>query len=340
MSLGCRAQNATPAATTSLKEDFRRLVFADRQPSPLNPKQVAESTVGDVRVERVRFTPEAGYDAVALIHRPKAAGRYPTVIFQHFLGGTKDYIVFLPFYNMLAQRGFLVAAIDGRFRGERQNGKSLDAAMVESLRTGKGHPFLLDTTYDITRLIDYLQTRPDVDPNRIGMTGFSEGGIITWMTTAVDDRIRVAVPIIGVTTFNEAIQVPEGAAGQARLKLFEPVLREHAKDLGEKEINQKVLRSAWEKLVPGMLSRFDAPNVMPLIAPRPLLILSHELDELFPVEGARKAHTAVQARYRELKAEDRLEHRVSPGLKHSAFSFPEVTGMIDWMERWLKAPAK
>ncbi len=79
---------------------------------------------------------------------------------------------------------------------------------------------------------------------------------------------------------------------------------------------------------------------MPLIAPRPMLIISHERDELFPVEGARKAYTAVQARYRELKAEDRVEHRVSPGLAHSAFSFPEVTGMIDWMERWLKAPAK
>jgi dienelactone hydrolase len=338
LSIGCRA--AAPAAGSTLRDDFRRLLLADRKPDGLNPKMLSQTDMGTVRVERVRFTTEAGPGgtAIAVIQRPKEDGKYPAVIVQHFMGGSKDHIALAPMTYMLAKRGYVVAAIDGRYRGERQNGTSLEAAMVAALRTGKGRPFLIDTAYDVLRLVDYLETRPDVDRSRIGMTGFSEGGIITWMCAAVDDRIRVAVPIIGVTSFNDTFQAVEGPDLPARIKLFEPVLKEYAKDLGEPGINAKVLRGAWEKLVPGMLDRFDAPNIVPLIAPRPLLILSHEQDELFPIEGARKVYAAAKARYQELKAEDRLEFRIAAGQKHSSFDVAELTGTVSWMERWLKVP--
>lgn len=333
LTLGCRAD----APPTPLRDDFRKLVIANRKPCPLNPQRVSQTDVGKLTVERVKFTPEEGQDAVAVIYRPKAEGKYPTVILQHYLGGNKDTIAFLPLFNMLTQKGFLVVAIDGRYRGDRQNGKSLEVAMAESLKSGKGHPFLLDTTYDITRLLDYLQTRPDVDAQRIGMTGFSEGGIITWMSAVIDDRIRVAVPIIGVTCFNEAITSQEGLPGGAGVKLLEPALKEYASVLGEKEVNSKVLRAAWQKLVPGMLDRFDAPNTLSLIAPRPLLVLNHENDELFPIGGARKAAAATKLRYAELKMDDHFDFRVAAGLTHSKFDFSEVNGMIDWMDKWLKA---
>lgn len=331
--VGCRAQ-----AQPSLKDDFRRLIMQDRKASELQPQPISETDVGNTRVERIRFTPEQGHSAVVLINRPKAEGKHPTIIVQHYLGASKDHPLLLPLYNGLAQKGFLVAAIDGRYRGERQNGKSLDAAMVESLRTGKGKPFLVDTAYDVLRLVDYLQTRPDVDPNRMGMTGLSEGGIITWMCAAADERIKVAVPIIGVTAFGETLSSSDEVQNQPRLKLLDAVLKEHAKDLGEKEVNGRVLKSAWDKLVPGMLDRFDAPHVVPLIAPRPLLIVSHEADELFPIEGARRVFSSAKARYQEMKAEERIEMRVGPGLKHGALFFPGIVGMMEWFERWLKAP--
>ncbi|MGV3722698.1 MAG: alpha/beta hydrolase family protein [Actinomycetota bacterium] len=338
--IASRAQAPGPAVTqpaVGSREEFRKLIFDGRKPCELNPKLVSASDVGTIRRETVRFTPEPGHDAVAAIYRPKAEGRYPTVIVQHFLGGSKDHIGLTPIFFSLAQKGFLVAAIDGRYRGERQNGTSLDAAMAEALRTGKGRPFLIDTTYDITRFLDLLVTRPDVDPQRIGMTGISEGGIITWMTTFLDDRIKVAVPVIGVTCFGECFN-EDGPEAAARVKLFEPVLREYAKATNQTEIDGKLLRSAWERLVPGMLDRFDAPKVIPQLAPRPLLILVHENDELFPVDGARKVHAAASTRYKELKAEERLGFKVAAGLKHSAFNFQEITGMMDWMERWLKKP--
>jgi dienelactone hydrolase len=346
--VGCQAQAPavlSPAAAAT-RDDFRKLVMSDRKAGPLNPTSLSVMDVGMVRVERVRFTPEEGQDATVVIYRPKAETKYPAVILQHFLGGSKDPPVIGMVANSLAQKGFLVAAMDGRYRGERQRGTSLEAAMAESLRSGKGHPFLVDTAYDITRLVDVLAARPDVDPKRIGMTGISEGGILTWMCAALDDRIRVAVPIIGVTCFGDCFNAfgPESAA---RVKLFEPVLLDYAKAQGVKEIDGMLLRSAWEKLVPGMLDRFDSGKMLPLIAPRPLLILSHENDELFPVEGARKVYGEVKPRYQELKVEDRLDFRVAPKLKHAganfqdlAAMFQEISGMTDWMEKWLKnAPA-
>ncbi len=337
-----RAANSAAAATaqTTLKSELQKLIRQDRTPCDLKPMTLAESAIGNNTLQRVRLTPEAGNDAVAVIYRPKVGEKLPVVIVQHWLGGSKDHIGLLPVLNGLATKGFLAVAIDGRFRGERQNGKSLDVAMLEALKTGKGKPFLVDTSYDITRLIDYLVTRPDVDASRIGMAGISEGGMITWLTAAADDRIKVAAPMISVTSLGETFQAPEGPQTAARLALFDSFLKSYAKELNEPAVNQKVLRAAWEKLVPGLLDRFDAPNVVPLIAPRPLLVINHELDELFPVEGAKKVASLTRLRYQEAQAPEKFEFKVTPGLKHAAFDFSEVNSMVSWMERWLKDAPK
>jgi dienelactone hydrolase len=328
------------AAQATLKTDLQKLIRQDRSPCELKPMTLSESAIGNNTTQRVRFTPEVGNDAVAVIYRPKAGEKFPVVIVQHWLGGSKDNLALLPVLNSLATKGFLVAAIDGRFRGERQNGKSLDVAMLEALKTGKGKPFLIDTAYDITRLIDYLQARPDVDANRIGMVGISEGGMITWLTTAADDRIKVAAPMISVSCLADTFEAPEGPEVAARLALFDSFLKAYAKDINEPQVNLKVLRTAWSKLVPGLLDRFDAQNVVPLIAPRPLLVINHELDELFPLSGAKKVASVVQARYLEAKAPEKFEFKVTPGLKHAAFDFNEVNTIATWMERWLKDAPK
>lgn len=333
-----RPLSPAPEAS-SAQEAFRRLLLEGRKAAPLAPETIAQKEVGPLRIERVRFTPEPGADAIALVQRPAAEGRYPAVIVQHFLGGSKDHVAMTLPMGLLAQAGFLVAAIDGRYRGERQNGKTLEAAMLEALRTGRGRPFLIDTAYDVLRLVDYLQSRPDVDPERIGMTGFSEGGILTWMCAAADERIRAAVPVIGVTCFADAFREEDGPQVRERLRLFEPVLKEYARDLGEPEVTPRVLRAAFDRLVPGLTDRFDAPNMVPLIAPRPLLILCHEQDELFPLAGARKVEAAARERYRALGAEDRFDFRVAPGLKHGAFHPLELPGIVQWMERWLRPRA-
>ena len=55
------------------------------------------------------------------------------------------------------------------------------------------------------RAIDYLISRPEVDATRIGMTGRSGGGAYSWTTTALDDRIKIAVPVAGITTLKNYV---------------------------------------------------------------------------------------------------------------------------------------
>jgi dienelactone hydrolase len=336
---GCRAEtpHASGAASPeSLRRDFRSLVFEGRTVRPLLPRTVLTHTAEGRRVERVQFETEPGEQAVAAIARPEtAAGRLPAVIVQHYLGGTKDDPLIQGLVWQLAGRGYLAIAIDGRFRGER-GATSLQQAMDRAFETGKGRPWLIDTVYDLLRTVDYLASRPDVDPKRIGMVGISEGGIETWMAAAADERIAAAVPIIGVTRFASAISDLSSPDGRARVKLFEPFLQRAAHRMGETAVTEKVVREAWDRLVPGLRDRFDADRLLPLIAPRPLLILNHERDELMPLQGAREAYAAARRRYVSLGAADRIRLDVAPGLPHKGQDPTEIVAMFEWLDRWLK----
>ena len=102
-------------------------------------------------------------------------------------------------------------------------------AILRAYRTGNEHPFLYDTVWDLMRLIDYLETREDVDSRRIGMIGFSKGGMETYLTAAIDPRVAVAVPCIGVQSFRWAL---ENDAWQSRVETFQVALNAAAKDAG------------------------------------------------------------------------------------------------------------
>lgn len=328
---GCRA-----TAATSLAQEWRAFILENRKPAEMAPK-VLESSVRDgKRVERVSFETEVGEKAIAVVVRPDAGSeRLPAIILQHWLGGTKDDFILQSILWQFAGRGYLAIAIDGRYRGQRSP-PTLEDAVRETLKTGKGRPFLADTVYDLIRTLDYLETRPDVDTKRIGMTGISEGGIETWMTAAADPRIAVAVPMIGVTRFDAVVADIGSPDGQERVKLFRGALEEFARTLGETTVNDRVFRAAWERLLPGTLDRFDPIRLVPTLAPRPLLILSHEKDELIPLKGAEEVYAACEKRYGELNAADHVQHRIAPGLRHAGQDFTELAALYAWFDRWLK----
>jgi dienelactone hydrolase len=335
---GCHAATPVPVGSgpEALRRQFRDLVFENRKVSPIRASTILTTTTEGRRVERVRFETEPGQQAVAAIARPeKAEGRLPAVIVQHYLGGSKDELLIQGLMWQLAARGFLAVAIDGRYRGERAE-PTLKEAVDRALESGKGRPWLIDTVYDVLRTLDYLVTRPDVDAARIGMVGISEGGIETWMAAAVDTRIAVAVPVIGVTRFAAAYRDLSGPDGEARVQLFRPYLKGFAHRLGESEVDARVVRQAWDRLVPGLRDRFDADRLIPLIAPRPLLILNHERDELFPLAGARVVYEAARQRYEALGAGVHLRMEVAAGLPHAAQDPAEIAALTAWLEKWLK----
>lgn len=92
---------------------------------------------------------------------------------------------------------------------------------------GKRPPLFYDTVWDVMRLIDYLSTRDDVDPARIGLFGLSKGGIETYLTAAVDPRVAVAVPCLAVQGFEWEL---EHHAWQSRAGTFWDAFKGAAKN--------------------------------------------------------------------------------------------------------------
>jgi dienelactone hydrolase len=268
--------------------------------------------------------------------------RLPAVIVLHGTGGNKEGTADV--LKEIAGRDMLAIAIDARYHGERVEGgahgaKEYNEAIIRAWREKdpqrQEHPFYYDTVHDLWRTVDYLCTRKDVDAKRIGMLGFSMGGIQTWLAAATDERIKVVVPAIGVQSFLWSL---ENGRWQGRAKTISDAHEAAAKDLGEPEVNAKVCRALWNKVIPGILDEFDCPNMLRAIAPRPLLIVNGENDPNCPLPGAEVAFKAAQEAYRKAGAEDRLKIDVAKGVAH-AVTPEQRTLAFDWLERWLKEAA-
>jgi dienelactone hydrolase len=121
-------------------------------------------------------------------------------------------------------------------------------------------------TWFCIRALDYLGTRPEVDAQRIGMTGRSGGGAYTWMVAALDDRVKVAAPVAGITDLHNHV-VDGCIEGHCDCMFF---------------VNTY---------------RWDFPQLAALLAPRPLLIANSDKDRLFPLDGVLRVHEQVRRIY-------------------------------------------
>ena len=195
-----------PAADT--RADFLQLIDRPRVAPAVEVKESAAPPTGGLRHFTFSYASDADDRVPGILVKPAAAsGRRPVVIDLHGTGGTKEGQ--LAFLEDLARAGFIAVAIDAPHHGARtkagKGSKEYVDAILETFRTGRGHPFFYDTVWDVMRLVDYLDTRDDVDPARIGLFGISKGGIETYLTAAVDPRIAAAVPCIGVESFQWAV---------------------------------------------------------------------------------------------------------------------------------------
>lgn len=316
----------------------------DRPRIPLDPQtrqtsrdseiiSIASEKKADGSIERVPL----------LIVRPEnTTGRLPAVIVLHGTGGNKESQ--RPFLVDLARRGIIGVAVDARYHGERSGGASGAEAYVAAItRAWKApvgepheHPFYFDTCWDLWRTIDYLQSRPDVDGDRIGMIGFSMGGIQTWLAAAVDERVKVAVPAISVQSFRWSL---ENGAWQGRARTIQASHLAAAADLGEPEVNARVCRELWTKVIPGMLDQFDCPSMIRLFAGRPLLILNGDLDPNCPLGGAKLAFASAEAAYRDAGAAEKLKIMVATDTPHKVTD-EQRQAALDWLVKWLVAKGK
>jgi DNA-binding beta-propeller fold protein YncE/dienelactone hydrolase len=322
------------AASADTKARFLKMIDRPRVPLAAVVQEVPSSD--GLYQANFTFMAEQGERVPGILIRQTAPGARPVVVALHGTGGSKDQQV--PLLKQVAARGFTAIAIDGRYHGGRtQSGKGSAEyadAMLRTYRTGQGHPFLYDTVWDIMRLIDFLETRPDVDAKRIGLIGFSKGGMETYLAAAVDPRIAVAVPCIGVQSFRWAL---DNDSWQSRVGTFQKAIEGAAKDAGVEKIDAKFVRAFYDKVAPGVYTEFDGPAMVPLIAPRPLLSINGEIDPRTPGPGLQECVRAAEAAYAAAGAPDHFALHIQKNTAHQVK--PEALALgIDWLAKWLRAP--
>lgn len=330
------------SSPAQVKAGFLKLL--DRPKVPLDVKVISTKNLGDGTVlEALTFASEKKADGTVervptIVLRPeKISGPMPAVIVLHGTGGAKDSQ--LGYMKELVKRNIIGVAIDARYHGGRAGGakgsNAYNQAILKAWQTKTGqpmeHPFYYDTVWDLWRLADYLESRKDVDAKKLGMIGFSMGGIQTWLAAAVDDRILVSVPAIGVQSFRWSL---ENDQWQGRANTIKLAHQEAAKDLGEPAINQKVCRALWNKIIPGILDDYDCPSMLRLFAGRPMLIPSGTMDKNCPYGGAKIAIASAERAYKDAGTPDRLRvmveevgHTVTPGQRAAS---------LEWFAKWLK----
>jgi len=325
---------ACPAHGADVRADFLKLI--DRPRVPLAAHVTPLPATQGFAEFHFTYDAAAGETVPGILILPSGSSgtRRPVAIALHGTGGSKTDE--LPLLRDLAGKGFIGVAIDGPYHGERStSGKttaSYQEAILRAWHDGKEHPFFFDTVWDVSRLIDYLQTRGDVDAKRIGLYGVSKGGIETYLTAAVDTRVAVAVPCIGLESFRWA---DDNDSWQSRIGTIQTAFDAAAKEAGVAKPDGDFLHQFYQRVAPGIDGEFDGPSMAPLIAPRPLMTINGEIDPRTPLPGLKLCTDAAQAAYRAAGAEDHFLVRIQPRTAHHVNPDSQVAA-VDWFVKWLK----
>ncbi|HWB08486.1 MAG TPA: acetylxylan esterase [Pirellulales bacterium] len=161
--------------------------------------------------------------------------------------------------------------------------------------------------WNCVRALDYLQSRPEVDRERLGVTGRSGGGAYSWWAAALDERVKAAAPVAGITDLEN--HVVDGCV--------------------EGHCDCMFMVNTY---------RWDYPEVAALIAPRALLIANTDSDPIFPLDGVERLHAKVRNIYRLHGADERLGLQISPG-GHQDTQELQVA-VSRWFNRFLKEDAE
>ena len=218
---------------------------------------------------------ERAYVSANVVHLKGVQGRLPALVVPPgWLGSLRD-ACYKPFVTHMARKGYLVLFIDDPHVGKRQAGFS----GLYGLASASGMPVMGVQVFDTLRALDYLLTRADVDPGRIGIAGLCQGSEQTWLAAALEDRFQVVAPVCGTTTYE----------GWARMPFF-----------------LKVALSDPSPYVEGILRRTDWHEIDACIAPRPVLIASNSGDNWWPKAGFDKVVDTLKKVYALYDAPDRF----------------------------------
>ena len=288
------------ATVSQRREMWREMLGLSPMPprSPLNTTITGTIERGDYVVEKVHFQCLPGAYVIGNLYRPaKPLGRLPAVLY--LCGHTKGKVN-APYQanpRWFAQHGYVALVLDPIQLGESQgfhHGTSLQGRWDWPSR---GYTPAGTEVWNAMRALDYLETRDDVDSERMGVTGLSGGGVISWCLGAADERVKVVVPVCQTGSI-ESVVVDRGTDGHCDCAFW---------------INY--YRWCW-------------PDIGALIAPRPFLIAAGSEDVLWRPYGYRDVAHRIRHQYAALEVsnhfdlvEDLSPHGYTPKLRQAIFTW-------------------
>jgi dienelactone hydrolase len=280
--------------------------------SPLNPRVTGKLERDTYRIEKVVFESRPGFFVTANLYVPKAGnGPWPGVVGScgHAHNGKAD-PAYQSFCQGLARLGYVVLIFDPIGQGERLQYAHLEKSrrpgpgVEEHLLAGNqqflvGEFFGAWRAWDGIRALDYLLTRPEVDPKHVGITGNSGGGTMTTWLCGLETRWTMAAPGCFVTTIRRNL---------------------------ENELPQDTEQCPPRVLAAGL----DHADFLACLAPKPVIILAKEKD-YFDVRGAEEAYQRLVPLYALLGAPDNVKLHVGPS--GHGYSIENREAMYQWFNR-------
>lgn len=278
-------------------------------------------------IEKLRFTSEPGSDVPAYLCLPRdVKPPYPVFIcvqghstgMHNSIGVTReDESVPMDevpgdrdFALGCLRRGVAALCIEQRTLGEREetqqerrwNAKLMGDnrctdAVMHALMLGR--TLIAERVYDVERGIDLLAQRRDMDMKRLGVMGNSGGGTTTMFAAALLNRVRYAIP---------SCYVCEWRDGCMRI------------------------RHCTDNYVPGILRYAECGDVAGLFAPKPMVVVAGEQDEIFPIEGVRKSFERIRHIYAAAGAPDNCKLAIGPE-GHRFYAEPAWNAMLPMLHR-------
>jgi cephalosporin-C deacetylase-like acetyl esterase len=247
--------------------------------TPLNPKITGMVKRKGLTVEKIVIESHPGFYVTGCLFLPEKREKpAPVVIFcsGHSADAFRNEVYQHSILN-LAEKGFVVYAFDPIGQGERlqyvdpASGKSKVGGPTTEHSYAGAQTLLAGTSlsdyfiWDGVRVVDYLLTRPEIDPERIGITGRSGGGTQSAMIAAYDERIYASAPECYITSFRRLLQ-----------------------SIGPQDAEQNMYAC--------IARGFDFPDYFHLRAPKPALIVTTTHD-FFSIQGARETFAEAQKSY-------------------------------------------
>ncbi len=297
----------------NLRAQFLKAIGGLPEKTPLNPRVTGVVQRDGYKVEKIIFESQPKHYVTALLFLPDAKKFKPPVpgviVPCGHAGEAKAYEAYQTMGASLAFNGMAALVFDPIDQGERSQMPSAlprlqGTTAHTTLNVGSillGRSTARFEIWDGMRAIDYLLSRPEIDPARIGCTGNSGGGTQTSYLMALDDRIKVAAPSCYITGFEALLST-----------------------IGPQDGEQNI----FGQLAFGM----DHADYLMMRAPTAILMCVATKD-FFDIQGAWRCFRYAKRLYTRLGIPERIS-LLENDAEHN-YNAVQRQGILRWMARWL-----